>query len=183
MMRNSRTPKSDILFVKKGKKIILRLMMKPLSSSSNFLLYFFFFFLVFFRCIQSINAQNATTDPSEVRALNSIFQQWRIQAVDSWNISGEPCSGTALTQSSSVFEDPTNNPAIRCDCSFKNNTLCHITSLRVYALDKRGVIPKELLDLPFLEFLKIDKNFFSGPLPTFLGNMSKLWLLLFQKGA
>ncbi|KAK8288547.1 hypothetical protein V6Z12_D07G133100 [Gossypium hirsutum] len=177
MMRNSRTPKSDILFVKKGKKIILRLMMKPLSSSSNFLLYFFFFFLVFFRCIQSINAQNATTDPSEVRALNSIFQQWRIQAVDSWNISGEPCSGTALTQSSSVFEDPTNNPAIRCDCSFKNNTLCHITSLRVYALDKRGVIPKELLDLPFLEFLKIDKNFFSGPLPTFLGNMSKLWLL------
>ncbi|MBA0878946.1 hypothetical protein Goshw_025162 [Gossypium schwendimanii] len=153
-------------------------MMKPLSSSSNFLLYFFFFFLVFFRCIQSINAQNATTDPSEVRALNSIFQQWGIQAVDSWNISGEPCSGTALTQSSSVFEDPTNNPAIRCDCSFENNTLCHITSLiytqqkpslfvgslictdvvlvfvrRVYALDKRGAIPKELLDLPFLEFL------------------------------
>ncbi|TYH62690.1 hypothetical protein ES332_D07G137600v1 [Gossypium tomentosum] len=114
---------------------------------------------------------------NSLRALNSIFQQWRIQAVDSWNISGEPCSGTALTQSSSVFEDPTNNPAIRCDCSFKNNTLCHITSLRVYALDKRGVIPKELLDLPFLEFLKIDKNFFSGPLPTFLGNMSKLWLL------
>ncbi|MBA0674697.1 hypothetical protein Goari_016280 [Gossypium aridum] len=104
-------------------------MMKPLSSSSNFLLYFFLFFLVFFRCIQSINAQNATTDPSEVRALNSIFQQWGIQAVDSWNISGEPCSGTALTQSSSVFEDPTNNPAIRCDCSFENNTLCHITSL------------------------------------------------------
>ncbi|MBA0650428.1 hypothetical protein Goklo_017846, partial [Gossypium klotzschianum] len=108
------------------------------------------------------------------RALNSIFQQWGTQAVDSWNISGELCSGSALSQSDSVFEDPTNNPAIRCDCSFNTNTLCHITRLRVYALDRTGVIPEELLGLPFLTFLKIDQNFFTGSLPAFIGNMSRL---------
>ncbi|KAK8989619.1 hypothetical protein V6N11_064037 [Hibiscus sabdariffa] len=99
---------------------------------------------------QSINAKNATTDPAEIRALDSIFQQWQTQAVDSWNISGEPCSGVALSNDESV---------------------------RVYGLDKRGEMPKELLDLSFLTFLKIDRNFFSGPLPPFIGNMSKLELL------
>ncbi|KAK8992576.1 hypothetical protein V6N11_048653 [Hibiscus sabdariffa] len=151
-------------------------LMKPLLSSSTCLLYFFFLVGSFW-CSKSINAQQAATDPSEVRALNSIFQQWDTQAADTWNISGEPCSGFALSQSDSVFEDPSNNPAIKCDCSFRNNTLCHITSLRVYALDKRGVIPEELLGLPFLTFLQLDRNFFSGRLPAFIGNMSRLGLL------
>ncbi|KAB2060903.1 hypothetical protein ES319_A10G051300v1 [Gossypium barbadense] len=88
-----------------------------------------------------------------VRALNSIFQQWDVQAVDSWNTTGDPCSGSALSQDDSVFEDPSNNPAIRCDCSFNASTVCHITRL------------------------KIDLNFFSGPLPAFIGNMSRLGLL------
>ncbi|KAK9031013.1 hypothetical protein V6N11_032411 [Hibiscus sabdariffa] len=109
-----------------------------------------------------------------VRALNSIFQQWDTQAVDTWNMSGQPCTGNALSQSDSVFEDPLNNPAIRCDCSFNDTTVCHITRLRVYALNKQGGIPEELLGLPFLTLLKIDQNFFSGPLPTFIGNMSRL---------
>ncbi|XVF39987.1 hypothetical protein PTKIN_Ptkin01aG0077200 [Pterospermum kingtungense] len=147
--------------------------LKPPSSSICWLC---LIFIVFFSCSKS-NAQNATTDPSEVRALNSIFHQWGTQAVDSWNISGEPCSGLALNLSDSVFDDDANNLAIRCDCSFNNNTLCHITGLRVCALDKRGEIPKELLDLPYLTFLKIDQNFFSGPLPAFIGNLSKLEFL------
>ena len=65
----------------------------------------------------------------EVRALNSIFQQWGTQAPETWNISGEPCSGLALSQSDSVFEDSDNNPSIRCDCSFESSTVCHITRL------------------------------------------------------
>ncbi|MFQ6644695.1 hypothetical protein Gotur_020281, partial [Gossypium turneri] len=111
------------------------------------------------------------------KALNSIFQQWNAQAVASWNTTGDPCSGTALSQSLSEFEDPSNNPAITCDCSFNDSTVCHITRLRVFGLDKRGVLPKELLDLPYLDFLKLDRNFFSGPLQAFIGNMSRLGLL------
>ncbi|KAL1147409.1 hypothetical protein V6Z11_A10G053500, partial [Gossypium hirsutum] len=98
------------------------------------------------------------------RALNAIFQQWEIQAADGWNTSGDPCSGVALSQSDSTFEDPSNNPSIRYDCSFKNATLCHITRL-------------ELLAFRYLNYLKIDQNFFTGPLPTFIGNLSRLGLL------
>ncbi|KAK8524695.1 hypothetical protein V6N12_029553 [Hibiscus sabdariffa] len=153
-------------------------MMKPHPSVSEYLLYFFFFWVVFSCCSQSINARNATTDPSEVRALNSIFQQWRIRATDSWNISGEPCSGVALSQDDFEF----GVPSIRCDCPLSlscdcDSTACHITELSAPGLGIRGVIPEELLKLPFLTYLWIDYNFFYGPLPAFIGNLSRLQTL------
>ncbi|GAY33769.1 hypothetical protein CUMW_007960, partial [Citrus unshiu] len=147
--------------------------LKLLLSSS--LLFAHLFLLI---CLS--NAQNnttATTDPAEVRALNSILQQWDAPAVPLWNISGEPCSGSALNATDSEFESPDNNPAIVCDCTFDNGATCHITKLRVYALNKKGVIPEELVTLQYLTFLKIDQNFFTGPMPSFIGNLSRLMLL------
>ncbi|GLT30495.1 hypothetical protein SLA2020_052910 [Shorea laevis] len=137
------------------------------------------FCLIFFlSSVGKSRAENATTDPFEVRALNSIFQQWDTQAPGSWNISGEPCTGTALSQKDTVFQDNTNvNPAIRCDCSFNSSTTCHITGLRVIELDRRGVMAEELLAFKFLTFLKIDGNYFTGTLPAWIGNLSTLQFL------
>ncbi|GLT46236.1 hypothetical protein SLA2020_200070 [Shorea laevis] len=139
---------------------------------------FCFIFIFFLSLVGKLRAQNATTDPSEVKALLSIFQKWDLQAPpNSWNISGEPCTGTALSQENTIFEDPSNNPSIRCNCAFNNGTTCHITRLRVYQLNKRGVLPEELLALKFLTLLKIDKNYFTGPLPAWVGNISTLTFL------
>ncbi|PRQ29905.1 putative protein kinase RLK-Pelle-DLSV family [Rosa chinensis] len=136
--------------------------------------YFFFCLIFFLGCFwfHASTAQNATTDPTEVAALNSILLQWDAPAVPLWNISGEPCSGSAIN--GTAFEDGLNNPAITCDCSFESNTTCHITQLRVYALDKTGVLPEELVALKYLTLFKIDQNFFTGPLPAWIGNMSEL---------
>ncbi|XVE88510.1 hypothetical protein DITRI_Ditri19aG0074900 [Diplodiscus trichospermus] len=151
---------------------MMTLRMKPPSSSSLCLLCFF---LVFFSCRKS-TAQNATTDPSEVNALSSILQQWKISTL--WNPS-TPCSRNALDQDDYAFDNDssTNNLTTACDCSVNNRTLCHITRLKVAAQNAQGVIPKELLDLPFLTFLKIDDNFLTGLLPAFIGNMSRLKFL------
>nr|TKR97677.1 putative LRR receptor-like serine/threonine-protein kinase [Populus alba] len=118
------------------------------------------------------NAQNATTDPSEVSALNSLFEQWDTKAVGLWNLSGEPCSGSAIN--GTEFEDTTNNPAIKCVCTYNNRTTCHITQLRVYALNRRGEIPEVITALKYLTLLKIDQNYFTGPLPAFIGNLTAL---------
>ncbi|XVE88513.1 hypothetical protein DITRI_Ditri19aG0075200 [Diplodiscus trichospermus] len=150
--------------------MILR--MKPPSYSSIFLLCFF---LVFFACSKSI-AQGQNPTPSEVNALSSILQQWNISRL--WN-SSTPCTRNAQDRDDYGFDSDssTNNLTIACDCSFNDSTPCHITRLRVYALSVRGVIPEGLLDLPFLTYFAIDKNFFTGPLPAFIGNMSGLRFL------
>ncbi|RVX02516.1 putative LRR receptor-like serine/threonine-protein kinase [Vitis vinifera] len=116
---------------------------------------------------------NATADPSEVRALNSIFQQWGISASNERNTSGEPCTGAALD--SSDIE----NPGIKCDCSYDSASTCHITQLKVYALDVVGVIPDELWNLTFLTNLSVGINALSGELPKELGQLTDLRSLSF----
>ncbi|XP_065624434.1 probable LRR receptor-like serine/threonine-protein kinase At1g56130 isoform X4 [Quercus suber] len=148
----------------------MNMKVKPQSSSIFAYSYcLLFFFLVSF---DISNAQTATTDPSEVRALNSIFQQWDAQAVALWNISGNPCSGSAVNDTD--LEDPMNNPSIKCDCTYSNGTICHVTQLSIAHNMFSGTIPKELGDLKELNMLSLASNNFSGTLPPELGNLVKL---------
>ncbi|KAI4323200.1 hypothetical protein L6164_022826 [Bauhinia variegata] len=136
---------------------------------------------VFNSLVISAQAQqaNATTDPSEARALNSIFNKWRISAstVQSagWNISGELCSGTATDDSR--VEDY--NPIIKCTCSFDDATTCRITELRVYALDVVGEIPEELWTLTYLTNVDLRHNYLTGSLPPAIGNLTSMKYMSF----
>ncbi|KAF8408682.1 hypothetical protein HHK36_004745 [Tetracentron sinense] len=82
-----------------------------------------------FSCLIKRSQAQATTDPSEVRVLNSIFQKWNITAGPLWNISGEPCSGAAIDGTN--IDEWAFNPAIICNCDFENRSTCHITYLCV----------------------------------------------------
>ncbi|KAH7654561.1 Non-specific serine/threonine protein kinase protein [Dioscorea alata] len=117
----------------------------------------------------------ATTDPSEVTALNTILGRWGKMASAKWNFSGEPCSGAAID--STDFGSSDFNPAIKCDCNFSSGTICHITELKVYALDVVGTIPEELKNLMHLFNLNLAQNYLTGPLPAFIGNLTAMkWL-------
>ncbi|XP_010244453.1 PREDICTED: probable LRR receptor-like serine/threonine-protein kinase At1g56140 isoform X6 [Nelumbo nucifera] len=107
-----------------------------------------------------------------------MFRKWGISAAKSWNMSGEPCSGAAI-DSTDIENTPGFNPAIKCNCDYKNGTTCHITELKVYALDVKGVIPEELANLTYLTYLKLDQNYLTGPMPAFLGNLSAMQKLSF----
>ncbi|PRQ48785.1 putative protein kinase RLK-Pelle-DLSV family [Rosa chinensis] len=121
--------------------------------------------LVLFLCVSGIaqaqvsapapqpQATNATTDPSQARALNSVFEKWNIRAdPKQWNTTGDPCSGAAIdsTSHSTKFDDPAYNPFIICDCSYQSGTICHITQLKVQDLEVVGVVPDELWSLTSL---------------------------------
>ncbi|PON40430.1 LRR domain containing protein [Parasponia andersonii] len=119
-------------------------------------------------------AQNAHTDPSEVRALNVIFGRWGITTNSSskWNISGDPCSGTAIDDN--IKREDMDNPGVKCNCTYDNNSTCHVTHMRVQKLELQGPIPEEITAFKFMTYLKINLNHFSGTLPPFLGNFSVL---------
>ncbi|KAL3737434.1 hypothetical protein ACJRO7_026233 [Eucalyptus globulus] len=123
------------------------------------------------------NQTQATTDPSEVAILNSIWSTWGLTSqAPKWNIGGEPCSGAAIDDSVS-FDDTDYNPFIKCDCYFNNSTTCHITQLRVYALSVAGPIPDELWNLTYLSNLNLAKNLLTGSLSPSIGNLTRMQYL------
>ncbi|KAJ9691451.1 hypothetical protein PVL29_013583 [Vitis rotundifolia] len=128
-----------------------------------------FFLLLFF---QKSLAQNATLDSSEVEALNFLFNKWNMMSTEFWNMSGDPCSGPTINQSQ--YDDIYYKQAIKCNCTYNDNTTCHITHLKVLNLNKTGLIPEELTALTFLSDLRLNKNYFTGPLPSFIENLSQM---------
>ncbi|KAL5231774.1 hypothetical protein ABZP36_030550 [Zizania latifolia] len=94
--------------------------------------------------------QAPKTDPLEAASLNTILGGWGRKASSEWNISGELCSGKA-SDNSNWDDYPNINPFIKCDCSFSNNTVCHIIKLRVFKLNVVGQLPSELQNLPHLQ--------------------------------
>ncbi|KAJ0086999.1 hypothetical protein Patl1_06844 [Pistacia atlantica] len=121
----------------------------------------------------------ATTAPNEVKALNALYEKWGISAnQNQWNISGEPCSGAAIDDSISIGTDGY-NPFIKCDCSYNNKTLCHITEMQVYSLQVDGVIPDELWSLNFLTNLNVGLNLLSVPLSPSVSNLTAIKYLNF----
>ncbi|TVU43236.1 hypothetical protein EJB05_09684, partial [Eragrostis curvula] len=120
--------------------------------------------------------QAPATDLVEVAALNTILGRWGLRASPAWNISGEPCSGVAV-DTTDVDNNPNINPAIKCDCSYNASTVCHITKLKVYALNVVGQIPAELQNLTYLINLNLMQNYLTGPLPSFIGKFTAMQYL------
>ncbi|KAF0928016.1 hypothetical protein E2562_037230, partial [Oryza meyeriana var. granulata] len=115
----------------------------------------------------------ARTDPIEAAALNTILGRWGKKASPEWNISGELCSGLAADRTN--WDDyPNINPFIKCDCSYNNNSVCHIIKLRVFKLDVVGQIPSELQNFTYMEDLNIAYNYLSGEVPSFIGKFTSM---------
>ncbi|BAF23135.2 Os08g0203100, partial [Oryza sativa Japonica Group] len=107
-----------------------------------------------------------------VAALNAILGRWGTNPPKTWNITGgDPCTGTAVDDTN-IDDSPVVNPGIKCDCSFNNRTVCHITKLRVYALNVVGTIPAELESLRYLANLNLQQNYLTGPVPSFIGKLT-----------
>ncbi|KAK1589197.1 hypothetical protein Q3G72_031415 [Acer saccharum] len=138
--------------------------LQVLVMISAFLYWVWIFGFVHVAQAQNNNQSQATTDPDEANQ-------------DQWNISGEPCSGAAIDSTS--FDNNVYNPFIKCVCSYNNNTLCHITQLKVYALDVVGMIPDELWTLTFLFDLNLGQNYLTGPLSASIRNLTAMQFLSF----
>ncbi|KAK3043737.1 hypothetical protein RJ639_001933 [Escallonia herrerae] len=114
-------------------------------------------------------AGQAATDPNEVAALNKMVDYWNLRP--KLNFTVDPCTQNATWAQESA------NPRIACDCSA---SVCHVTHLKLYALDISGEIPKELFMLKELMDLSLGINNLTGPVPAELGNLTELISLSFS---
>ncbi|KAK9102031.1 hypothetical protein Sjap_019285 [Stephania japonica] len=120
----------------------------------------------FFASLHQISAQQQLTDPAEVAALSKLAEYWNLK--DRWNFNVDPCAPNASWAASDA------NPRIGCDCV---GSTCHVTHMKVYALDIMGEIPKELFVLKELMDLNLGQNVLSGPIPAEIGQLSKMQYL------
>ncbi|KAK1304500.1 putative LRR receptor-like serine/threonine-protein kinase [Acorus calamus] len=150
-------------------------MLKPRTSYSP-LHAFVSFLIICVSCFIGSSDAQARTDPSEARALNTMFQRLRISATTSWNISGEPCSGAAIDNTTNI-DDPSLNPGIKCDCTFNKRKKCRVVRLRMSAMDVTGPIPDEIAMFTRLNFLRFEGNSLQGPIPSSFSNLTSLTAL------
>ncbi|KAI3457606.1 hypothetical protein Pfo_014269 [Paulownia fortunei] len=86
-----------------------------------------------------------------------------------WNFSVDPCSGL----SGWVTQNPVkgNENAVTCNCTFDNNTICHVVSIILKAQNLNGSVPRELVRLPFLQEIDLTRNYLNGTIPPEWGSM------------
>ncbi|KAI3960958.1 hypothetical protein MKX01_020291 [Papaver californicum] len=88
----------------------------------------------------------------EVEALTEIAKTLRKQGWDFAKL--DPCN--------------TITTGINCTCTFSSNTVCHILLIRQ---SLPGILPPELVKLPYLQSINLDRNYLNGSIPKEWGSM------------
>ncbi|KAH0870693.1 hypothetical protein HID58_077715 [Brassica napus] len=96
-----------------------------------------------------------------------------------WNFGIDPCD-TRSTNGGWRNPNAINGSEdfVSCNCTFDNNTLCHVTGIVIKSQDLQGSLPKELASLPFLQELNLARNFLSGSIPAELGVLPLVQMIL-----
>ncbi|KAJ8751826.1 hypothetical protein K2173_026020 [Erythroxylum novogranatense] len=123
---------------------------------------FLSFFLLVLLVLQVVSEQQ-TTDPGEVTALNKLIDYWNLRG--KMNITIDPCTQNA------AWTNENANPRVACTCT---GNICHITHLKIYALDISGEIPQELFVFKQLMDLNLGQNVLNGPIPPEIGQLSNM---------
>ncbi|XP_004295316.1 PREDICTED: leucine-rich repeat receptor protein kinase EXS-like [Fragaria vesca subsp. vesca] len=83
-------------------------------------------------------------------------------------------SPSNITRTYCTLPIPTNGISIRCNCSYKQNTECHIRSISLYKSGLTAVIPEEVGALRYLTDLDLSNSKLQGPIPAALGDLYDL---------
>ncbi|KAH8486059.1 hypothetical protein H0E87_027503 [Populus deltoides] len=135
-------------------KLYLKLFPKLVSSLAVLLLCQFGYV-----ACQSTGFSDSRLPADEEKALDDLLKT--LEWVFHPNIARSACS--------SNFE------YIKCDCTYENRTVCHVTRLTLPDQDLTGQInAKDLASLGHLKAIDLSKNKLHGSIPLTLGNLGSL---------
>jgi len=106
----------------------------------------------------TVEAQATKLDPNEVTVLEAIAKKLDIEF---WNFSLDPCSG----QGNWNYRIGSIERNLTCNCSTTTN-YCHVTSIKLKALNLTGPLPEELVNLTSLNEIDFSRNTFNGTIPS-----------------
>ncbi|KAG8058544.1 hypothetical protein GUJ93_ZPchr0002g25551 [Zizania palustris] len=103
----------------------------------------------------------------EVEALKGIAH--KLNKMD-WDFTVDPCTWPKTWVNFTSYPKlPVSN--VTCNCSFKNNTECHITHLQLMRQNLSGILPEEAANLTYLIELDLSRNVIEGPIPASWANL------------
>ncbi|KAB2006266.1 hypothetical protein ES319_D11G332400v1 [Gossypium barbadense] len=111
-------------------------------------------------CLTTLT-NGATLPDYEVKALHLISS---ILGAD-WNSIIDPCSRD---------NSWTLDQNVTCDCSFNDNTTCHVTHIFLKEQNLSGTLPPNLASLSYLQQIDLTRNYLSGPIPPEWGSSTRL---------
>ncbi|XP_019169659.1 PREDICTED: probable leucine-rich repeat receptor-like serine/threonine-protein kinase At3g14840 [Ipomoea nil] len=130
---------------------------------------------------------------SERKALSEIADQLGKKG---WNLRLNPCDGDPSWNTPAQDDWPIYQNSVHCNCKYSDG-FCHVENISLTAQDLAGVLPPSLAKLPFLKKIDLTRNYLSGtippewasiklqimsvainrlsgPIPTYLGNITTL---------
>ncbi|RWR96285.1 putative leucine-rich repeat receptor-like serine/threonine-protein kinase isoform X1 [Cinnamomum micranthum f. kanehirae] len=124
-----------------------------------------FLFLLAF-CYFEAFGSGATLPIEEEDALKQIS---KTLGKENWNFSADPCIREWSWADPSTTKLYENN--VTCNCSFQNNTVCHVVSIVLKGQNLQGELPAELVKLPYLQQIDLTRNYLNGTIPAAWGSM------------
>uniref|UniRef100_A0A2P2MSZ2 LRR receptor-like serine/threonine-protein kinase n=1 Tax=Rhizophora mucronata TaxID=61149 RepID=A0A2P2MSZ2_RHIMU len=120
-------------------------------------------------CLASL-VPGATVQPrlasNEEQALRDIA---KTLGKTNWDFSVDPCGGELGWANPNPVEGQEN--AVKCNCSFPNDTSCHVVSIVLKAQNLPGTLPTDLDRFPYLQEIDLTRNYLSGTIPPQWGSM------------
>ncbi|XP_038691840.1 probable LRR receptor-like serine/threonine-protein kinase At1g53430 isoform X2 [Tripterygium wilfordii] len=60
---------------------------------------------------------------------------------------------------------------VKCDCSYNNGTVCHVTNMLLKGYNLTGVLAEEFGNLTYLQQLDLTRNYINGTIPASFGRL------------
>ncbi|KAL8131838.1 hypothetical protein AgCh_007667 [Apium graveolens] len=130
-------------------------------TQSSFLLrhcFLYFLLLNFLACVAKL------LPPEEVQTLKAIATKLEIKH---WRVIRSSCGADGGFRGD--FPEKLSN--VTCDCTFTNNSVCHVTIIRLNTLNLTGELPTDFSKLAFLQELDLNQNYINGTIPVSFGQL------------
>ncbi|KAK4421131.1 putative LRR receptor-like serine/threonine-protein kinase RFK1 [Sesamum alatum] len=111
-------------------------------------------------CFGLLKLSESQVPQEEVDALQQIATE---MGATQWRFNGDLCE----LEKVGISQTPPSGAEgyVECNCNYDNNTVCHVTKIVVKSYNLPGVLPVNIVKLPYLQDIDFAYNLLSGTIP------------------